>query len=195
MKRLIFTCCLSIGLFTLLLNAQVDLSIHFQDKLQAAGIEFLEPLENSYKDIRVPRRNFTDYDFAIRSRKEKIEIRYRIDPLEAENPVAYAPHVRTVRTLLHLATNDTNFYMSGIPVRESDLIETFNADWGKIFFFTPKEAFSPRKECKMLALFREGRGMAYVFFLFDEPSPELDYRFYALRFLNGATETVTPPEN
>jgi len=187
MNRLIFFLCLYLA-FSLPVTGQVDVSADFKQKLQTAGIEFLEPLENSYKDIRVPRRNFADYDFAIRSRKEKVEIRFRIDPLDLDNPVAYAPHVRSTRMLLHLASNNDNFYMSGLPVRESDLTEQFNADWGKIFFFTPKEDFSIRKECKMLALFREGQGMAYVFFLFDEPSPELDYRFYALRFLDEARQ-------
>lgn len=166
------------------LSAQVDLSPDFQQRLKETRIEFLEPLEAKYKDIRVARNDFLDYDFAIRSRREQIEIRYLIEPLTESNPVAQAPHVRTVRMLMHLARNDDVFVMSGIDVRETDLREQFNADWGKIFFFTPKEGFSRYQECKMLALFREGRGMAYVFFLFDEPSRALDNRFYALRFLD-----------
>ena len=170
--------------FITILPAQVDVSPDFQQRLEEARVEFLEPLEAKYKDVRVARNDFLEYDFAIRSRKEKIEIRYLIEPVTKTNPIAYAPHVRTVRMLMHLARNNDAFVMSGVDVRTADLQEQFNADWGKIFFFTPKEAFSRYQECKMLALFREGQGMAYVFFLFDEPSRALDNRFYALRFLD-----------
>jgi hypothetical protein len=184
MANRLFLIFLTGSVFSLRLSAQVELSAGVQQKLDEARIEFLEPLEATYKDIRMVRNDYLDYDFAIRSRREQIEIRFLIEPLKESNPVAYAPHVRTVRMLMHLARNDDAFVMSGIDVRETDLQEQFNADWGKIFFFTPKEGFSRYKECKMVALFREGQGMAYVFFLFDKPSRALDNRFYALRFMD-----------
>ena len=171
-------CCLF--LFVSPVRGQVDLSPSFQTKLEAAGLEFIEPLEARYKDIRVVRNAFLDYDFAMRSRREGLEIRYYIDPA---GPGATAvPHVEAVRLLMHLASNEERYIMSGVDVKDFDLKEQFNADWGKVFFFTPKETFSPRRQCKMLALFREGYGMAFVFFLFNEAGPALDHRFYALRF-------------
>ncbi len=163
--------------------AQVDLDPGFQEKLEVAGLEFIEPLEARYKDVRVVRNDFLTYDFAIRSRREGLEIRYYIQP--AGETAMDVPHVDAIRLLTHLATNDERFVMSGLDVSEADLREQFNADWGKVFFFTPKESFSPRRQCKMLALFREGYGSAFVFFLFDEAGPELDHRFYALRFREG----------
>lgn len=180
MYRYAAVSCCCLFLFVQPAEGQVALSPSFQTKLAAAGLEFIEPLEARYKDIRVVRNDFLDYDFAMRSRREGLEIRYYIDPVDREE--AAVPHVEAVRLLMHLASNDERYIMSGVDVRALDLEEQFNADWGKVFFFTPKEAFSARRKCKMLALFREGYGMAFVFFLFNEAGPALDHRFYALRY-------------
>lgn len=183
--RFVSLLCL-LWLYTGPAGAQIDLDPDFQEKLEVAGLEFIEPLEARYRDIRVVRNDFLTYDFAIRSRREGLEIRYYVQAA-GEAPID-VPHVDAVRLLTHLASNDERFVMSGLDVNETDLREQFNADWGKVFFFTPKEAFSPRRQCKMLALFREGFGSAFVFFLFDEAGPELDHRFYALRFREGESD-------
>jgi len=172
-----FCCLLAIASTA---HGQIELDAGFQEKLAAAGLELIEPVEARYKDVRVARNELLTYDFAIRSRREKLEIRYLVQPAR-EGAVA-VPHVDAIRLLTHLATNDDRFIMSGVDVKATDLEEQFNADWGKVFFFTPKEDFTPRRQCKLLALFREGYGSAFVFFLFDEAGPELDHRFYALRF-------------
>lgn len=170
------------------LIAQVNLSPEFSRLLAAAGLEFLEPLEARYKDVRVVDDAFQSYDFAIRSRREKLEIRFLIEPYDERDPLSGPPHVRSMRLLTHLASNDQSFIMSGVDVSEKDLRDQFNADWGKVFFFTPKPGFTIRKQCKLLALYAEGKGTAFVFFLFDEPTPVLDYRFYALHFLGAPVE-------
>ena len=167
------------------LPAQVELSPEFDRLLVAAGLEFIEPAEARYKDVRVVDNEWQDYDFAIRSRREKLEIRYLIKPFRPGDPLAEAPHLRAMRLLTHLASNDQSFIMRGLDVAWEDLREQFNADSGKIFFFTPKPGFNNRKQCKLLALHSEGQGTAFVFFLFDTPSPALDHRFFALHFKEG----------
>ena len=66
--------------------------------------------------------------------------------------------------------------------KKSNSSEDFNADWGKVFFFTPKPGFTRKSHCRLLALHKEGKGTAYIFFLFEEPDEVLDHRFLALRF-------------
>lgn len=174
----------SFFLFVLPLSlfGQVDLPNDFSALLENAGLSFVEPLEARYKDIRVSQNDYADYQFAIRSRKEKLEIRYLIYPHREEDPLSYAPHVRAMRLMISLATNQQESIMRGMDVSEVDLEEQFQADWGKVFFFTPKAGFTSWQQCKMLALHREGQGTAFVFFLFDKPSTALDYRFYALQY-------------
>lgn len=165
------------------LSAQIDLSDHFNDLLEAADMEFLEPVEARYKAIRIGKNLFQSYDFAIRSRKEKIEIRYLIEPYDEKNPIADIPHLASIRLLTHLASNSEEAgVITGLDIEAKKLKTDFNADWGKTFFFKTKNSFSTKSHCKMLALFREGRGMAYVFFLFDKVTEDLDRRFLALRF-------------
>ena len=166
----------------LLLHGQVDLTDHFSTLLDRAGLTFVEPLEARYKDIRLAGNDYADCQFAIRSRKEKLEIRYLVYPYQEEDPLSFAPHVRAMRLLVSLATNQQESIMRGMEVAKADLEEQFQADWGKVFFFTPKPGFTSWQQCKMLALHREGQGTAFVFFLFDKPTAALDYRFYALQF-------------
>jgi hypothetical protein len=138
--------------------AQVDLSPHFEQQLSRMQLEFLEPVEAGYKDVRVVQNEFFDYDFAIRSRRERLEIRFAIAPFQPGDQAVNVPHVRAMRLVSHLATNEGESIISALSIDEAELREQFNADWGKVFFFTPKEKFT-----------------SY--------GPELDYRFYALRFL------------
>ena len=181
--KILLTCLVFLFFSTLTFAQRIDLDDSFTEKLEAAGLEFLAPLDAGYKDIALWRNPYQSFDFAIRSRREKLEIRYLIEPWRAGDRSFLAPHVKATRLLLHLATNDQDMVMTGLDVEPAVLHEQFNADWGKVFFFQPKRGFSHAPNCKMLALFREGKGMAYVLFLFDEPGPELDFRFEALRFV------------
>ena len=166
---------------------KIDQPTHFTDLLDRSGLEFLAPLDAGYKDVTVIKNFLQDYNFAIRSRKEKLEIRYLIEPWQENDPSFQAPHVRCVSKLMNLATNNQEVVMTGLDIDTSQLAEEFNADWGKVFFFQPKPHFSKNQHIKMLALFKEGKGMAYVFFLFDEPSRDLDNRIIALRFKEELT--------
>ncbi|MDX1667525.1 MAG: hypothetical protein R3350_09860 [Saprospiraceae bacterium] len=184
MKK-ILPCAGFLFLLTLASFAQhkIDFPEEFFQTLDRAQVEFIHPLDSDYRDIRPRQNDIIETDLAIYSRREKLQIRYHIQPeIDLQYTHAPPPHVRCIRLLLHLATNDQRFVMTGLDVDQEKLREQFNADWGKVFFFTPKDSFSSQENCKMLALYREGMGMAYVFFLFDDAGRELDNRFYALRF-------------
>lgn len=164
--------------------AQIDYTPRFARLLEQAQIDFYKPLENTYRDIPVWKdaAEYQSYDFAIRSRRNQLEIRYQILPYNEYDLKFNAPQVEAVRLAMHLATNQDESVISGLSIDEEELKNEFNADWGKVFIFQPKKSFSNRTHCKMLALYTEGKGMAFVFFLFDQPSQEVDNRFVALRF-------------
>ncbi|MFN3785550.1 MAG: hypothetical protein ACK4RS_01805 [Thiothrix sp.] len=171
-------------LFVQQLTAQIDHTPRFSRLLEEAQLDFYEPLENSYRDVPVWKEaaHYQPYDFAIRSRRDHLEIRYQILPYRDNDLKFAAPQVEAVRLAMHLATNQDESIISGFSIDEEELKTDFNADWGKVFIFQPKKSFSNRPHCKMLALYREGKGLAFVFFLFDQPSQEVDNRFVALRF-------------
>jgi hypothetical protein len=82
----------------------------------------------------------------------------------------------------HIASNHEDSEIVVQTIAEEDLNINFKADWAATFYFTPKPQFSAKRNCKMLALYKEGLGLVYVFFLFNKPSIELDNQFYTLNF-------------
>lgn len=165
------------------LHAQrVDLSTDFSRLLAQTDAELLLPLDTDYRDVFVQDNRWLNYDFAIRSRREKMEIRYALIPYRPGDRSFFAPHVKAMRTAMQLATNDEHAVVTALSVPEDELQDNYGADWGKLFVFQPKPDFSRYTNCQMLALFREGKGMAYVIFLFDKAPFQLDSRHLALRF-------------
>jgi len=166
------------------LSAQSEIPITFEEKLTSASVEILIPLENKYKTVNVNSTPYMPYDYALRSKKGKLEIRYSINIFEDSTALMnQLPNVQCMRTLTNIASNDDEAVTTIHSIAESDLEEHFNADWGMVAYFNPKQSFGTYKHCKMLALFKEGKGMTYVYFLFDEASIELDNRFHAVRFI------------
>ncbi|MCO6475183.1 MAG: hypothetical protein J5I94_01110 [Phaeodactylibacter sp.] len=163
-------------------RGQVRVNDRFLELLDQAGIEFIEPVESRYKPAPGRNNPFLSCDFAIRSRREGIEIRYLIRPYEAALPTADVPHVEASRLAAHLATNNPEYLIAGREVDPKALSGFFNADWGMQYFFRPKPGFAGWNHCELLALHKDGAGTAFVLFFFDEPSRELGNRFYALRF-------------
>lgn len=164
------------------LQAQIRLDETFRQKLDKVGLYFMEPVEGKYKVQKKAKDPFQYYDFAIRSRPEKMEIRYLLDPWQENNPLSAIPHIRATQLLTRLARNQGEGIIIGQSIGQETLLDDFNADWGKVFYFEPKGAFSSNAECKMLVIHKEGIGTAYVFFLYDKISPVLDKRFLALQF-------------
>lgn len=164
------------------MEGQVRAKDQFLELLEKAGIEFIEPVEARYKRAEVRKNPLLSCDFAIRSRREGIDIRYLIRPYETGFPTADVPHVAASRLVAHLATNDPEYLIAGRAVEPEALSGFFNADWGMQYFFRPKPGFAGWNHCELLALHKDGAGTAFVLFLFDEPSRELGNRFYALRF-------------
>ncbi|MFQ5447747.1 MAG: hypothetical protein ACE5FF_12510 [Saprospiraceae bacterium] len=155
----------------------------FTRLLGKAGLEFLEPLEAGYRDIHLLPNEFQNCQFAIRSRKEGLQIRFFIMPWDEDNPLSLNPHVATFRILTTVATNADEAVISAIRPTREDLEKDFNAGWGMVYFFQPKPGFSDQPRCRMLALSKEGKGTAFIFYLFDDPgNVALDLRYHILRF-------------
>ena len=167
------------------LSGQVELTYSFEQLLEENQIEFIYPVENRYKVLKNLKNDFFAPDFAIKSRRDKLEIYYSYKQPNSDQLAGIAPHAASFKTAIHLASNDENSIITKLSIDPQTLEDQFNADWGKVFIFTPKSAFSNRKYCKLVALFKENIGLFYVYFLFDENSREVDNRFYALRFINA----------
>lgn len=169
--------------FTNFFAQKIDYSEDFLNKMKQMSLEFVEPTDSDYRDVIALKNDIKKYDFAIKSRKEKIEIRYILEVEEESNLFSQLPDIQFFKMLTHLASNDENaspMAVHGIP--ENELSNDFRADWGKFAYFQPKGNFAHWKHAKLLALYKSGKGMVYVLFLFDNPTPSLNNRFYAVQF-------------
>lgn len=186
MKK-ILTCLLTLYLLSPLYAQKIEISETFNKKLATTSVDFITPLEGNYKDVAVLKeaKEFQTYDYALRSKKEKLEIRYLIMPIAEDDRAYLPPSAHFVKTLTHLASNDEE-HLIAVHSMSKDALREFNADWGKEAVFHPKPVFSSTQHCKMLMLHKEGKGNAFLFFLFDESSEAmeaLDVRYFALRFM------------
>ncbi|HFA49821.1 MAG TPA: hypothetical protein ENJ95_12505 [Bacteroidetes bacterium] len=169
------------------ISQKIDCPPAFRGLLKKANLDFFEPLDAGYKNFEPAENEYLNAQFAIRSAKEKLEIRYFIIPWEEDNPLASNPHISTFTALANVATNADEEVVSVIQPTAAMLQKDFNADWGMTYFFRPKEAFSDKKSCRMVALCKEGQATVFIFYLFnDAGNRALDTRYRALRFLGEA---------
>jgi len=158
--------------------AQIEFSNQVKDKLEKIGLEFFEPLENQYHSIKVKKNKIVNSDFIIKSKKAEMEIRFLI---KEDNEKTQFPHINVMSMASTAATNDEDARMVLHQMSEKDLLE-YNADWGATVFFQPKEWFCEKEHCKMIAIYKEGNGLAYMFYLFDNATKEVDNQKYCMRF-------------
>lgn len=154
-------------------NAQSDEWQSVQKEIEKHGLEIAPPLENQFEFIKTD-NDLVDSDFAITKKKDDLEIRFIIQP---EEKVHY-PHISVTSFLSTLATNDQETVISLLPIQDDVLEIDYKADWGIQAFFKPKDSFSDKEHCKLVAIYKEGKSMTYMAFLFDDV--EIDLSPYEL---------------
>lgn len=169
-------------LLTTMLSAQSDASI-FARRLDSLGAEIVMPIDGDYRPRYIENNPIQAYHWALGSRKDKLEIRFFILPWRGQAILNF-PHIEAARVARQVASNDPDAVMTARDLTDEELFDLFNADWGRIYLFAPKPHFGLFEHCKMIALFREERGMAFIFQLFDEPGPNIDRRLHAFQFLD-----------
>lgn len=167
------------------LNAQNSWRINeeFGTALQLLNAEVMPPLDGGYKAYSPAQNTTQNCQWGLRSRKEKLEIRYLATPFitqkHSENYHPIAAH----RLAMHVCSNEENTIITARDLSDHEQEVLYNVDWGRVYIFPPKPDFSSYSYCKMIALYKEGKGMVYIFNLFDNPSPNIDSRLYSFRFV------------
>jgi len=149
-------------------NGQVTIPSYFQTKLETLSMTMDTTKLINYKVLPRIDNDYLQYDFAMYSQKDKLEIRCYLIPFDTLRMDSQFPHVKTGQLFTTLIDNTQQTHASAFDFGPITLRETFRADWGHLYFFHPKEGFSASQHCKMLTLYKEGVGTAFVFFLFDK---------------------------
>jgi len=173
-----FFLSLGLALVSLVGFAQ-ELPIPLQEHLIRSGAELLYPVDSDYKPLYIPEGLFQAYDYAIRSSKEEVEIRFLFLPEMGNEPHA---QVNSYRMALHIGDNGTSTSFTARELTERELKEVFNADWGRVYILKPKMAFSMQQHCRFLVLHKHDQGIICVFYLFDKPSLAIDQRLHLVRY-------------
>lgn len=169
------------------LAAQITPDSSFARQLAAMNLEILQPLESDYRVRKPVENDYLTCPLVVRSRREKLEIRYAVRPVVDLGYLADAPHIAAGNLATRLASNDEDTFLAVHSLPAASVRDNYGADWLRLYTFPPKRGFSERAHCQMVAMFREGVGIAYVFLLFDQAPELLEARTNALRF-------APPPE-
>lgn len=133
-------------------------------------------------DIEQARPN--DYladHLVLYSKDEKLEMRFHLRPERPNDPLAGMPHLRIHTLAANLGSNDEDAVTTVHSFGEEELAAV-NADWARMYTFRPKRSYSDYRHAQLVALYREGRGLAYTILLFDKTPPSIEDRQLALRF-------------
>jgi len=181
MKYILLSLCLvcSSSIFA----QKIEFSSEFETLRDTIGLEIFLPIESDFQSVRLVKNPYQNCQAAIRSRKEKLEIRYFFEPYIEANPFTTMPHLQVTRTVTSAATNDEDAIIAFHEIAQHDL-ENFGADWGQMLIFRPKKGFAEQSFCKMVTLFKEGKGTSSVFYLFEDPdNSAVDDLYFALKFV------------
>ncbi|WP_116126485.1 hypothetical protein [Lewinella sp. IMCC34183] len=164
------------------LMAQLDLPADFQARLDGMDIRFNAPLDSDFRErtLRQDNRWLEDH-FAMTSRSEKLELRFHLLPEHEGDTYYQMPHLAATTLAMNLGSNDEDAVTAVHSFGEEELI-LYGADWARMYTFRPKRSFSDKEQAQLIALYREGRGLAYTILLFDKAPITLEGRQLSLRF-------------
>lgn len=184
MYRLLLLPALALYLLSipLLSYCQDSLSLSNQLLLETAQLQWAPPT-TSYKLSKKPPQVFQACHFAATIRKQPaLEVRYWLQPVDSMQSENFLPNIKAGMLAVHLAANEEDSVISSHRLDEDTVRDTLQADWAQLYTLTPKDIYSDKQHCQLLALYRDEIALAYVFLLFDDPPVNLPQWMYSLRF-------------
>jgi len=176
--------CLLICLFLFaggFLVAQIPLSQEFSVLLDSFDIRVNHPLDSDFKLLRNRENDYLEDQLTVYSKAEKLEIRFHLRQDTDRNPFYGMPHIQAGHLVANLGSNDEDAVTAVHSFDEEEMI-IFNADWARMYTFRPKSSYSDKAQAQLIALYKEGKGMAYALLLFDKAPATLEGRQLVLRF-------------
>lgn len=163
------------------LAAQLPLTPEFSAMLDSFDLRLNHPDDDDFKLKPNPENDYLADQLTLYSKAEKLEIRFHLRP-ESERDIYYQrPHMRTGMLVMNLASNDEDAVTTVHAFDEEELI-TYGADWAKMYTFRPKRSYSPRATAQLIAIYKQGSGLAYTILLFDKAPEALEARQFSLGF-------------
>jgi len=167
------------------LTAQLPVTPEFEALLDSFNLYVNHPAEAGFKLKPNLENDYLADQQTLYSKAEKLEMRFHFLP-ENERDIYYQrPHMRTGMLVMNLASNAEDAVTTVHGFDEEELI-TYGADWAKMYTFRPKRSYSPRATAQLIAIYKQGRGLAYTVLLFDKAPDALEERQFSLGFREGS---------
>jgi hypothetical protein len=145
-------------------------------------IRFTAPLDSDYRETLDRENDYLRSHYAIRSRREKMELRFHLRPERPDDRYYQLPHLAATTLAMNLGSNDEDA-VTAVHRFSDDELRFYGADWARMYTFRPKRSYGNGfGQAQLIALYREGRGLAYTVLLFDEAPATLEGRQLSLRF-------------
>ena len=154
-----------------------------QSELLSQNIEMDEPTEGRAKFFAPLKKSFLKHDLRVHLPKGEMEIWVAFSPYDSLNYATQIPEITSKGLAVTAATHEEASVTTVLKLGATFAKKTFHADWGKEYYFRPKREVSERDHCRMLSLYREGRGQLTVFFFFDEKNESLESFYELFRFV------------
>lgn len=139
-----------------------------EDELDRMGLDFYMPVEHSFKFKKLRNSEFYKYDSRIKARSNEMEILIALHPDGEDLSTSMHPHIEFNRLLGNLTPNDFDQEVLVIGWRKPKLIDR-HADWGAEAYFRPRKSVTKFPHAKLVAFFKEGKGMVIMLYCFDKP--------------------------
>ncbi|MEM8585142.1 MAG: hypothetical protein AAGF87_12770 [Bacteroidota bacterium] len=178
MKILIFI----VALATSLQAQPLVLEEGFTSKLEAMQLEFVAPVDGNFKLRPSDDLRRLHIDQTLWSRSEKLEVRIGLLQPEDLGNLIELPDMAARQLVMDLASNEETAPPISVHRFGEEEMKIFQADWARQYTFQPKQHQIPYRIVQLTALFKRGRGMAYLLLLFDHAPDTLDSRQQMLRF-------------
>lgn len=154
-----------------------------QSELLSQNIEMDEPTEGRAKFFAPLKESTLKHDLRVHLPKGEMEIWVAFSSYDSLNLATQIPEIRSKGLAVTAATHEEASVTTVLKLGSAFAKKTFNAEWGKEYYFRPKREVSDRGHCRMLSLYREGIGQLTVFFFFDEKNESLESFYELFRFV------------
>lgn len=177
--RMLF--CLFALIFASCLVAQLPMSAEFAGMLDSLDVRVNHPLDEAYKLLPNRKNDYLEDQLTVYGKGEKLEIRFHLQAESDSSPFYQMPHLQAGHLVSNLGSNEENAVTAVHSFGEEEMA-VYNADWAKMYTFRPKRSYSEKANAQLIALYKEGRGIAYAILLFDDAPATLEGRQLILRF-------------
>lgn len=190
MKKIIAICSL-ILISAVSLKAGGDQTLEeFKKQLKGVGLEFIIPF--NFEPTPVIDNEDVLYYYAVKHKKEKIEIRYSIFPYvkgvkEPDNVIVGSDNYHkdfTYSIVANIAGDDKN--IETFKYIDEDVVKkSFKADVGYLAVVKPESGFGKGfKKAMIVGLYKSGFGFSYHTILYNEDKNDENIlaQFYSIRF-------------